>query len=130
MEYTWQHCAAGSPDGKGYLDFGTIGVSQATSSLLKGNRVQSVAFGVAVLNLDAQATFILEGRIGGYWFSLPTTQIIVTPTGDPEVNRATGLLTYDHCASIEAIRCRFFAVDAGALTPTADVIAMGVKVAD
>ena len=128
MDFTWRDCAVGGADGKGYMDFGAIGAVESTSDVLETYRVQEVSFAVAVLNLDAQATFILEGKIGDYWFSLPATQILIAPTGDPAVNRATGVLTYGHCASISAIRCRFIMVDAGALVPSAIVLAQGVRV--
>ena len=129
MDYTHKDCATGGADGKGYMDFGTIESAESTSKVLKTYRVQEVSFAVAVLKLDAQATFVLEGKIGPYWFSLPSTQIIVVPTGNPAVDRATGVLTYSHCASISAIRCRFV-IAGGILVPVATVLAMGSKIPD
>lgn len=127
MDYTHKDCATGGADGKGYMDFGTIEAGESTSSVLKTYRVQEVSFVVAVLDLDAQAPFVLEGKIGPYWFSLPSTQIIVVPSGNPAVDRATGVLTYSHCASISAIRCRFV-VAGGELVPVAIVLAQGNRV--
>jgi len=128
MPYSWQDCAAGGAAGNPYMDFGSIGVGEATAEELKTFCVEEASFAVAVLNLDAQAAFILEGQIGDNWFSLPSTQIIVAPVDDPTVNKATGVLVYDHCASISALRCRFLSAGAGSLVPVADVVAMGVTI--
>jgi hypothetical protein len=123
LHFTHNNCAVGNR-----MDFGTIGAGAATSLELRTYKVQEVSFGVAVSNLDAEAVFQLEGRIGDYWFALSSTKITVTPTGNPAEDKATGVLVYDHCPSIEAIRCRFLSVGAGSLTPTAQVLAKGVPI--
>ena len=122
--YTHADCEVGRQ-----MEFGSIGAGEATSEI-ETYQVQEVSFGVAVLNLDAQAVFQLEARIGENWFALASTVINVTPTGNPAVNKATGLLTYSHCPSIEAIRCNFVSVGAGDLVPTAQVLACGVKISN
>ncbi len=124
QHFTHKDCAVGLR-----MDFGSIGVGKATSLELRTYHVQEVSFGVAVSNLDAEAVFLLEGRIGDNWFGLPSTQINVTPASNPALDKATGVLVYDHCPSIEAIRCRFASVGEGTLVPTADVLAKGVKTA-
>ncbi len=124
QHYTQNHCGVGQT-----MEFGSISPGEATLLELRTYHVQEVSFGVAVSNLDAEAVFQLEGRIGQYWFSLPSTQINITPADNPAVDKATGVLVYDHCPSIEAIRCRFVSVGEGTLTPTAEVLAKGVKTA-
>ncbi|MBW7995367.1 MAG: hypothetical protein FVQ81_02105 [Candidatus Glassbacteria bacterium] len=111
------------------MDFGTIGVTAATELILETYQVQEASFGVAVSNLDAAAAFQLEGRIGDYWFVLPGTLINLTPADDPASDVVSGLLVYSHCASIEAIRCRFVFAGPGTLVPTARVRGVGVKIA-
>ena len=124
MSYTHRDCAVGRR-----MDFGSIGAGEATSEL-ETYKVQEVSFGVAVSNLDAQAAFQLEGRIGDHWFVLSDTIINVTPAAVPASDIASGMLRYSNCASIEAIRCRFASVGGSDLDPSARVRAKGVPIAE
>jgi len=123
MPYTHRDCEIGM-----VMVFDPIGAGEATEGL-ETYQVQEVSFGVAVSNLDAQAVFQLEGKIGGNWFLLPSTITTITPTSFPATDKATGVLTYSHCASIEGIRCRFVSASDGELVPTAEIMAMGVQIA-
>jgi len=111
------------------MDFGTLAAGAATEEL-PTYKIQEVSFGVAVSNLDAQAAFQLEGRIGDHWFVLSDTIINVTPAAVPASDIASGMLRYSNCASIEAIRCRFASVGGSDLDPSARVRAKGVPIAE
>jgi len=121
MSYTHRDCAVGRR-----MDFGSIGAGEATSEL-ETYKVQEVSFGVAVSNLDGQAAFQLEGKIGESWSALVDSNILLD--GDPEGHSGNGMLVYSHCASLEAIRCRFISAT-GDLVPSAVVLAKGVKIAE
>ena len=108
------------------MDFGTLTAGAATEEL-PTYKIQEVSFGVAVSNLDGQAAFQLEGKIGESWFALVNSNILLD--GDPDGHSGNGMLVYSHCASLEAIRCRFISASGG-LTPSARVLAKGVKIAE
>ena len=105
------------------MDLGSLVVSEATEEVLT-YLVDQVSFGVSVTNLDGQASFKLEGKIGNSWFTLPNTNILIDGLPGEQSN---SVLFYGMCRSLNGVRCRFVSAT-GESTPSAAVIAMAATV--
>ena len=101
------------------MDLGSLDASETSEEVLT-YLVDQVSFGVSVTDLDGQASFLLEGRIGESWFALADTNILID--GSPG-EQSNSMLFYGMCRSLNGVRCRFVSAT-GESTPSAAVIAM------